>query len=278
MRRYSALPAICLALFFLNLPFNAMAQDAGPQPTDVVYLLPDATLATYVINRATGIPALKGLTTLDVTGFTTIVPSPDDHFLYIFGFDPISGNSQLLVYPTDRDGVPRTRPIQRIDFPYLPFRIDPNMRYAYVVDYDDKALEWNFLQFPINPRTGMVQAPRLVAQESQYGPCSQWVPGAPAINGFSPTGDQLYEEWSCSSIEDTEFYYYTRQVDPRTGALSDAFSTVQTFGNGGGTISVNMSPNAILEFDTYDCCSLAVLPLSGGTPLFTCTGEMLQEC
>ena len=186
---------------------------------------------------------------------------------------------QLAVYPTDANGVPRNPVIQRLEFPFSPFSIGPNGRNAYSVNYDENTQQWNFLRFPINPGTGLVQTPKLAAQESQYGPCSQYVPGSPSIYGFSPSGDQVYEEWHCSSLEGTnEYYYYTRQVDPQTGAVGDPVLTVGTFGDGGGGTSVNITPNAILEFDTYDCCSLSVLPLSGGSPLFTCTAEMMDAC
>jgi hypothetical protein len=224
-------------------------------------------------------PSLKGVTKLDSGSSPSLIPSPDDHFLYVFGFIPGGEILQLAVYPTDANGVPRNPVVQRVEFSFSPFSIDPNGRNAYSVNYDENTQEWNFLRFPINRGTGIVQTPKLAAQESQYGPCSQYVPGSPSIYGFSPSGDQVYEEWHCSSLEGTnEYYYYTRQVDPQTGAVGDPVLTVGTFGDGGGITTVNITPDAILEFDTYDCCSLSVLPLSGGTPLFTCTAEMLDAC
>jgi hypothetical protein len=279
MRRHSSLPALALVLCLFIPLIKTMAQAVPPLPIDVVYTFDSQSLETRVVDRATGIPVLKGFTRLDLANDPTIVPSPDDHFLYVFGFIRGGEILQLAVYPTDTNGVPRNSPVQRVDFPFSPFSIDPNRRNAYNFYYDENALKWDFLRFPINPRTGLVQPPKVVAQESQYGPCSQWVPGAPGIYGFSPSGDQVYEEWHCSSDEGTnEYYYYTRRVDPQTGAVGDPVLTVGTFGDGGGITTVNITPNAILEFDTYDCCSLSVLPLSGGSPLFTCTAEMLDAC
>lgn len=171
MPRHSSLLATAFALCLFLPPTSTMAQAGRPLPIDVVYTLHGESLETYVINRTTGIPVLKGLKKLDLANSPIIIiPSPDDHFLYVFGFSPGSKILQLVVYRTDANGVPRNSAVQQVDFPYPPFSIDPNMRYAYSVTYDEKSQEWNFLLFPINPTTGIVQTPKLVAQESQYGP------------------------------------------------------------------------------------------------------------
>ena len=87
MSRHSSLPWLALVLFLFIPLTKTMAQAVPRLPLDVVYTfaytLGSQRVETYVVDRTTGMPALKGVTKLDLGDSPNlIVPSPDDHFIY----------------------------------------------------------------------------------------------------------------------------------------------------------------------------------------------------
>jgi hypothetical protein len=289
MSRHSSLLSTALALFVAISLTTSTAQEALPGTVslvDVVYLYYGSTIETYNVDRTTGVPHYRQQISVPLTGIF-IRPAPDDHFVYAFGTDPASNASELMVYPTDRDGSLQDAAIQVENFDYPLFdidsNIDPNSHFAYTIapnrDSQGYAVSWRWLLSVIDPENGTVQPPVVVAQEPGNGPCSQWEYGTLWFVGFSPRGNQLYEEWNCGSVGGDSEGYYTRQIDQLTGELSPAVYTAGGYGEGQGGVQVSFAPNAILELNTYEDFSLSVFPLSGGTtPIFTCTTEMFEAC
>jgi DNA-binding beta-propeller fold protein YncE len=118
----------------VSTPLTAAAQSATAA-VEVVYVLEGATLETYNVDRQTGYATEQGQgVTLEAsTGNTTVVASPNDHFLYITGY---SGSEYLWVYSTDANGVPQTPPVQTVSLgsSYSPLAIDPDGSLAYITE------------------------------------------------------------------------------------------------------------------------------------------------
>jgi hypothetical protein len=85
MRRSSSLFAPLLSLFILSpLPTTVAQTHSSSSLVEVVYLLDHNEIVTYDVDPDTGIPTRQG--TLAVPPlFPTIIPSIDDHFLYVTG-------------------------------------------------------------------------------------------------------------------------------------------------------------------------------------------------
>jgi hypothetical protein len=293
MCRHSSIFSTVLALFVALPLTTSIAQEALPGTAslvDVLYLYYGNTIETYNVDRKTGVPEYRGQITVPVPVTFSDVnarPAPDDHFVYVFGFDLASDIYELMVYPTNPDGSLQETAIQVENFSHPFFSIDPDGRFAYTIaatqNSQGQTVSWQWLLSVLDPETGMVQPPVVVAQEPGNGPCSQWLEGGVWQVGFGPGGDQLYEEWECTSSNSgdsgTSLYYYTRQINPQTGALGAPVETITGYGEGQGGTEISFTPNAILGLNTYEDFSLSVFPLSGGTtPIFTCTTEMFEAC
>jgi hypothetical protein len=155
---------------------------------EVVHLLEGSTVLTYDVDRQTGYANQEGPgVTVDATQGGVIVPSADDHFLYMTGNN---GSEYLWAYATAATGVPQVPPIQRLSLQntYSALAIDPDGTLAYAVEtsqnsnYETVA---SIHAFAINPNTGMVkESPKAVATFPPNGPCNI---GAEAV-GFLLVG------------------------------------------------------------------------------------------
>ena len=118
--------AVCPLVFCASSLF---AQTPAGNSVEVVYNQYGSIVQTYNIDRQTGFPTQQGQgVTLDFTsGPATIVPSGNDHFLYVTAF----GNNQqyLWVYATDSTGVPQLPAVQTLSLlgnGFSPLSIDPD--------------------------------------------------------------------------------------------------------------------------------------------------------
>jgi hypothetical protein len=285
--RLSSLAAIISALAFGFFAKPAIAQ-SSPAPVDVVYVM-GSTMQTYNVNPETGEPTLEGegIRLQNTTSGATVVPSPNDHFLYVTGYN---GDEYLWVYATDANGVPQVPPIQTLKLNNdSALSINPDGTWAYMIHATQNSqgeMLDSIYAFQLNPTTGMVQlSPKLVATYPPNGPCSSGAeyPGANVV-GFNSTGTQMYDEWGCPYYDTETATYYSRTVDQKTGAIGPEAEILEWNNTNEGFDVVNITATAALLFNVpndfnYGINSLSVYPLSGGnSPLFTCTAEMLEAC
>lgn len=293
MNRHSSLLATTLVLSLLSPLKSAIAQSTWSEPlaaTDVVYIVVNSGIETYNVDPKTGIAVPYGITQLPAV-FDTVVPSINDHFVYVYSYSIKMKTTKLWAYATDSNGVPQTPAVQTMSFnPAIStFMIDPDGTLAYAAqekqNSQDEPLA-GIRAFAVNPETGVLtEFPKLSATYPLNGPCrtGTFAGGSFELVGFNPTGSQLYDEWFCTDYDSVSTYYYTRRVNQQTGALGPDAATVTGGGANIQSWEVAITPSSILE--TYSpgfCCDndeVSVFPLSGGTnPVFTCTTSMLAAC
>src|SRR5579862_287750 len=159
--------AFCLCLSLFVTPSHAQStrrNSSSTSSTEVVYLLANSTLLTYNVDRATGNPTEQGQgVTLDSVTNTVLLPSANDHFIYVTGYDATS-SEYLWVYATDTTGVPVLPAIQALSltdgaFTTGNFVINPNGTLAYAVEQrlDSEGVDTlaKITKFSINPATGL---------------------------------------------------------------------------------------------------------------------------
>ncbi len=270
---------------------SLFAQTPAGNSIEVVYNQYGSIVQTYNIDRQTGFPMQQGQgVTLDFTsGPAYIVPSADDHFLYVTAF---ANNQQYLwVYATDSTGVPQLPAVQNVtlgnSFSGLSIDPDGTLAYATRITQDAKSQEVfaSIYSFGINPATGMVSKGAKVAKYPANGPCSLGA-NFPTFTlvGFNPHGTQLYDQWYCPYPEGgPNGFDYSRTVNQKTGALGPE-TQIAYWSNGESTSTnlVNITPLSVLYFGvpnnySYGYSELGVASLSGA-PLFNCTATMLEAC
>lgn len=244
----SFIVVVCLVLSCVPALFAQTAANS----IEVVYTLSGSTVQTYNVDRQTGYPTQQGQgVTLDFTsGPATIVPSANDHFLYVTAFK----NSQYLwVYSTDSTGVPQLPAIQTFSLTssFSPLAIDPNGTVAYatrIFQNSRQQIAASIYSFSINPTTGMLKMGAKVATYPPNGPCSVGVDVASfSVVGFNASGSQVYDSWYCPYYDTSQGFYYSRPVNQKTGALGRE-TQIAYWSNGSNTSTnlVNITPSAVL--------------------------------
>lgn len=268
-----------LALSLLTIPVSAQSPST---PVDVAYVLTTASLQTYDVDPTTGVPTAEGQPITLPTQAALVVPSADDHFLYVLGLqDKIGKPQRLWVYSTDSLGVPHRAPLQILGTPaeIVQFKIDPTGRLAYASDFTGKI--W---LFTIDPKTGLVGNSRIVATSKHNGPCgTRWFDsGLFLLDGFNSDGSRLYDEWDCISFDTYGAHYYLRRIDRSTGKLGPNREIFVWGNSGGGGDSISFTKKSMIDF--YNSGggpdnAVNVYPPGGGSkPLFSCYVTMLQAC
>lgn len=294
--RLSSISTLSLSLCLLALAASSTAQNmalnASSSPVEIAYIVTSSTIQTYDVDPQTGFATQEGQPiNLPVT-YAIVVPSPDDHFLYVS-----SGYGQkvdrLWVYKTDATGRPQFPAIQELTFTHStgPINLDPNGTLAYVAQssknsYGDTLAQ--ILLLDVDPTTGMLSQSKVVTSFRPNGPCITGInsPGSFGLNGFGPGGNKLYDGWGCSYYDTGGSTYYTQKINHETGTLGPP---VQVFAVSDNELSgqlnlVYFTPETLIYFTIpYDYMqgydSVNVYPLSGGTtPLFSCTATMLEAC
>ncbi len=267
----------------------AQTSPSSSSAVEVAYITSNGAVETWTVDPQTGLPTDQGETLVPPVNFS-LVPSADDHFVYITGTDPSSNTQKLWVYATGANGVLQVKPIQVLNLANYTsnLTIAPSGTFAYDVH---TRLNWQnyevseILLFHVNPTTGKLFGRTVVTKYPQGGLCFQLADGVPTLIGFSPAGFKLYDSWNCSFHEGGSVNYYALQVNQSTGALS-AGTEIFTWGisTGGGFDTVDFTPKNLIDFkvpNNYEIGvnSVNVYPLSGGTsPIFTCDASMLEAC
>lgn len=282
---------LALTLTILIPALSRAAQNApSSSAIDIAYIVNNGAIETYDVDPLTGIPTDEGQFGVPPVN-PTVIPSSNDHFLYVIGNNPGSGALELWVYANNSIGVPQYPPIQTINFESYTsnFIIDPNGTLAYAVQYSKNSQGETLAGirfFTINPNTGMlVKSPKVLATYPPNGPCGSGAESAGlGLPGFNPRGNELYDYWFCDYHDSYNATYYTRQVDQTTGALGPDVQTFAWLNGDQGFDYVNFTPSALLDFEIPNdyqqgINALNVYPLTGGTtPIFSCTAAMLQTC
>jgi hypothetical protein len=288
--RLSSFLALTIALCFLISASTASAQTAPSHPSspvEVLYVANDEGIFTYDVDSQTGIPELQGQTVV-VPSNPNVTPSADDHYIYVIGNNPGSNAEQIFTYSTSANGTPGSNYLQQItltDYTHN-FSIDPNGTLAYAVQSSQNSQGETLagiLLFHVNPETGLLGAPEVVATYAANGPCGSGMSGSFSLLGFNPSGTKLYDEWLCSGSAGSDATYNTRQVNQQTGTLGPDVSTFYWDLTPEESASVNFTPNALTFFliNGYgqNLNSVEVYPPSGASsPTFTCTASMLAAC
>ena len=295
------LSSILFAFLCLGPFTNAIAQDSpGAMSVEVVYMLNGATLQTYNIDRQAGLPTEQGSAinlfparAPSYSDWAIVRPSADGRFLYVTGGDSEAA-ANLWVYATDANGVPQLPAVQELNFGegqnYIEeFEISPNRKLAYALQstYDSQGeLLAQLRKFVVDPDTGMVlEDPKPVIQyrtnlNCTYSGDTSWL----SLLGFNHDGTEMYEAWVCYIFHEggTIANYYSRTVDPSTGAVGPDKFLVS--GDGAFEVGnvVNITPTSIVDFAWWDYAqgynSIIVYGLNGGPPLFTCNAAALEAC
>jgi|SRR5581483_843152 len=135
-RSRRSVPLLCvLCLVALTLCVHADAAFA----TEVLYAQVNTSILTYTVDVNSLEPTLVGSPLLlqGLPEFVQVVPSPNDHFLYILSGQQ-RGQVRMSVYATDASGVPQTPAVQILSpAPISQFAIDPNGRFAFAFEFQD---------------------------------------------------------------------------------------------------------------------------------------------
>jgi hypothetical protein len=268
----------------------AQTSPASSAAVEVAYITSNGAVETWNVDPQTGLPTDQGQTLVPPVYFS-LVPSADDHFVYITGTDPASNTEKLWVYATGANGVLQVKPIQKLSLPNgtSNLTIAPSGTFAYAVhaqlnsqNYEVSAI----LLFHVNPTTGTLFGRTVVTKYPPGGLCnSQLDDGYPSLIGFNSKGTQLYDSWYCSFHESGSVNYYALQVNPSTGSLS-AGTEIFSWGisTGGGFDTVDFTPKNLIDFQVPNdyqigINSVNVYPPNGGTtPTFSCDASMLEAC
>lgn len=297
-RHSSFRTTILAAVLGLCLSFSVPASHAqstrgSSSSTEVVYLLTNSTLLTYNVDRTTGNPTEEGTgITLDSVTNTVLLPSANDHFVYVTGYDATS-SEYLWVYATDATGVPLLPAIQALSltdgaFSTGNFVINPNGTLAYAVEQrlDSYGVDTlaKITKFSIDPATGLAtRAAQAAATYKANGPCTPAAEASFYIYGFNPTGTVMYDYWDCNyPFANNSATYFSRSLNQTTGALGNDHEIFDWADGNFGTDVVNFTPSSLIYFsvpnnDSQGMSSVNVYSLQGSLQ-FSCTASMLEAC
>ncbi|HTZ97908.1 MAG TPA: hypothetical protein VMB18_16010 [Terriglobales bacterium] len=284
------MPRVFLAFSSLAvqlISFSAVAQ--LPARVEVAYLLINSSqLQTYDVDASTGVPTPEGKPLTVSPNVFSVVPSPNDHFLYFLGRDR-QKDEHLWVYATDSTGAPQSDPIQVLNVKNLgPFEIDPTGKLAYAVENnccESQIAATSIQLFNVDPQTGLLSLPsKPVASFPQNGPCGDgWsIEGSLGFSGFNLRGSILLDEWLCTAYDWAKGIYFASTVNTKTGALGSEQQVFSWFEDSSGD-GVWFTPRALIDYSDpaggQGDAAVTIYPPSGGTePVFSCNAQMLEAC
>ncbi len=264
---------VLLSIIAISLPIHAST------PHHVFYLASGSSITTYNVDPATGVPTQVG-TPLTISGaqFTEIIPSPNDHFIYVLWPDAKS-NFWLSVYDTNIYGVPRSTPVQTLAAQGWQVMIHPNGKYAYILQTvsGQQGYSSTLYLYYVDPTTGVLtQNPNI---QATYGPDYFYME---SLVSFNKAGTRLYDLWSVSFDGENNYYYSYHPVDTATGQLSPDVGTIFTASNYTGLDEQYFTSNLILNLDNQNNGG-SVLNVYRNVknpqhPYFVCDQAMLNAC
>ncbi len=283
--------ALSLVLALLMTASLATAQDSPSQsaPLQLVYLQDGATLTTFDVNPETLYARQIGQPiTLPLTTFNAIVPSLNGQILYVFGLDSAQ-NQHLWVYATDASGVPQNPPLQELSAKGVgSFELDSSASFAYAIVGIPSSQNQNLYsieRFTVDPTTGKLSLPTIVAQYPLYGPCQGAESAGPSLDGFSANGQKFYDHWFCADHDSVNAVYYERTANLQTGALGAEIEIYSWLNGDDGFDTVNIKNNQIFDFSipndyNYGISTFSIYSVvpNSTTPSLQCGASMLEAC
>jgi hypothetical protein len=259
---------------------------------EVIYAMDSSSLTTWDIDPQSLQPTQAGTTTMPESVYPAIVTSPDGHFLYYAAFaDPSQQEEKLWVYATSVSGLPQNSPVQELDFTSLHgLSIDPAGTLAYVLyigpaDTTTNTTPYEIRRYQRNPMNGQLSNP---VTEATYN-LSYAVGGETcslSILGFSPTGDKLYDEVSCTApYGSLSAVYNNRTVNAATGALGADQQVYSWQNSSGGGEAVQFVRNLFFDYvipNNYETGAnlVNVYPIqsNASSPLIQCSAATQGVC
>src|SRR6202140_81775 len=272
----SRLISLCLLLCISSL---ALASSV-----EVVYVLSGTTILTYNVDRQNLNYTQVG--TLTVSGASTIglVPSPNDHFIYVGATDSTQ-TTHLYVYATDANGAPQSPPTQKLYANNLKrLQIDPKANFLYAVyatptDQGNEMVE-TIHRFLVNPNNGAVSGSAIEGKYtlmniSGYS-CNL------SLTGFNSNATELYDQVYCQTHEGPYANYYERTVNSTTGALGPDIQIYVWGSDGQSEEEVQFVGDRMFDFVYPDNPPeiVNIYPAVPNTskPEVQCTASMLAAC
>ena len=206
-----------LSLAVILAAAAVFGQSPSSNPIDVVYVLRDFNvLQAYDVDPKTGIPNAVGEQVVISENGSYVIPSPDDHFVYVLAWDK-ANNEQLRVFATDEQGVIHQPPIQAVKISNVDyFEIDPNRKFAYAVEETQDSqgeMVATIWEAPVDSEIGLIgNLSRVVGPSAPNGPCGTgWsVIGFVGFDGFNTDGSKLYYDWYCTTHDSISATYFNR--------------------------------------------------------------------
>jgi hypothetical protein len=291
------LRAACLCLIVSFASF-ALAQNtdshefsaAQSAPVQVIYVVDGTSVVTYNVDPQSLNPIQVGnpLPLSVVSGYYSLVSSPNGRFLYVFSY-AAGSNERLWVYDTGASGVPQVPAVQVINAKGLiDLAIDRNTGFLYAIyelpNANSEYMNYTISRFLVNPMTGAISQRLLEAKYKLPSGAGGSEQCGVLIFGFNGAGTKLYDAVFCSYHGGVSATYNERSVNLQTGALG---LDVQIYGwnnsSGGGErvqfigdlMFVSASPNYQQGLNSFN-----IYPLKPGTntPIVNCTASMLEAC
>ncbi len=246
------------------------------------YSTTGSTLTTYKVDPTTGVPTQVGTTLSFPTAqyISNIVPSPNDHFVYIFWVDTNS-NNYLWVYDTDVNGVPQSTPVQKLSAQGWQMMIHKSGKYAYVMKTTYSQQNGNtetLYLYHINQTTGVLTQDATI--QATYGPDFYY---QGSLVSFNKAGTRLYDDWGLHFHDNDSDTYSYHPVNSTTGQLSPDVGTYFAISGGGQLNEQYFTTSYILNLHNDMSGNPSILNLypnkkNPTQPSFTCTQSMLPAC
>jgi hypothetical protein len=252
---------------------------------EVVYVAQGTTILTYDINPQTlNFTQVGSLSISDASTFGALVPSPNDHFVYVIAADSTQ-TTHLYVYATDANGALQSAPAQKLYAKSLrSLQIDPSANFLYAIyatpNNSGNQTTFSIQRFVVNPSTGAVS--QSVVEAKYTLPTYSGYTCNVTITGFNAAAIQLYDNVYCITHEGPYSTYYERTVDSATGALGPDVQ-IYTWGSDGESgETVQFAGGHMFDFVYPDNppTSLNIYPIEPNTskPVLQCTASMLAAC
>jgi hypothetical protein len=282
---------VCFAslAFAQNAIPNSRAAQASSTPVQVVYVIDGTSLVTYNVDPQTLYATQVGtpLTVGGLTGYGTLFPSPNDHFVYFVSPDA-QGIDHLWVYVTDASGVPQAPATQKMTVNgFWGFQLDPRSNFAYLVFKSPNNGSYNatysIRRYVVDPVSGrlsqaLVEATYVLPDDPSGAYC--WL----GLLGFNPAATTLYDATICANRDNGGGTAFERTLNSQTGALGPDVQIYSWSSGNGGYESVQFVQNLMFDFVAPNGFQqgidwVNIDPVKPHTkPLVHCTANMLEAC
>jgi hypothetical protein len=270
---------------FLSLVFAlGLSSFALASSVQVVYVAQGTSIVTYNVDPRTlnftqvGTVSIKGAST-----FGTVVPSPNDHFIYVMAADATQ-TTHLYVYATDANGAPQSQPMQTLYAkPLKSLQIDPTGNFLYAIytsPISSTESVSTIRRFVVSPTNGAISQSLTQAKYTLH--TQDVINCTLTITGFNSTATELYDQVYCGTHEGPYANYYERTFNATGGALGPDVQIYAWGSDGQSQEAVQFVGNRMFDFVYPDSPPqiVNIYPAVPNTskPQVQCTSSMLAAC